>query len=96
MGMVLLDMTFRVERAFRVRVPKGWHEQLGISWQDGGSDATLGQYHEFVLRLCKEQGAVVPAESWPMLIRIVEDASGLDRAQITPETRIVHDIGPMG
>ncbi len=89
-------MTFRVERAFRIRVPKGWHEQLGISWQDGGSDATLSQYHEFVLRLCHEQGAAVPVDSWPMLIRIVEDASGLERDKITEETKIIRDIGPTG
>jgi len=63
MGFVLLDMTFRVERAFKVRIPKGWHELMGMSWQDGGSDATLDQYHEFVLGLCREQGVNPPSDS---------------------------------
>ena len=96
MGLVLLDMTFRVEKAFRIRVPKGWHQQLGISWKDGGSDATLDQYHQFIQRLCHEQGAAVPADSWPMLICVVEDASGLGRDKITKETKIIRDIGSTG
>jgi hypothetical protein len=49
-----------------------------------------------VLGLCREQGVEAPAESWPLLIRIVEGASGLDGDEITAETKIIRDIGPTG
>jgi hypothetical protein len=49
MGLALLDMTFRTEKAFKIRMPKDWPQQLGINWGDGGKDATLAQYHAFIL-----------------------------------------------
>jgi hypothetical protein len=96
MGMVLLDMTFRVERKFHIRIPKNWHEQLGLSWRDGNTDVTLRQYHEYILKLCDQQGALAPAESWSMIVKAVEDASGLDRSKITADTMLIRDIGPTG
>jgi hypothetical protein len=94
MGFVLLDITFRIERAFGIRLPKGWPDQLGIVWDEGGNDATLAQFHDFVLRLCREQDITTPVESWPMLVQIVEDATGMGTDEITSDTKIVRDIAP--
>ncbi|MDB5297068.1 MAG: hypothetical protein JWO31_3051 [Phycisphaerales bacterium] len=90
MGLVLLDVTFRAERAFGVRVPRDWHERLDI--RKDGDDATLAQYHAFLLDLCREQGVEPPRESWRVLLGLVEDASG--EANFGPETRLIQDIAP--
>jgi hypothetical protein len=94
MGFILLDLTFRAERAFNVRIPRRWVERLGI--RRDGDDATLEQYHEFLLELCREQNVVPPETSWRVLIRVIEDASGADQKDLTPSTRLIKDIAPYG
>ena len=93
MGFVLLDLTFRAERAFKVDVPAGWHERLGI--RTAGDDATLAQYHELLLALCREQGREPPPDSWGMLLGVVEDAVG-SRDDLTPASLLLKDIAPHG
>jgi hypothetical protein len=95
MGLVLLDITFRVEKAFNIQIPDGWHAQLGLDWKTN-NDATVGQYHEFLLRLCDEQHVLPPPDSWKILIGVIQDASGLRRDKITAETRLIADIAPSG
>jgi hypothetical protein len=52
MGLVLLDLTFRVERALGVRIPSHWHNDLGLKWKGEKSDATLDEYHQSILKIC--------------------------------------------
>ena len=96
MGMVTLDMTFRVEKTLRIRVPKDWLRQLGISWEEPQKDATLAEIHRFVLRLCDEQQVSPPADSWAMLVSIVEAVTGFGCDVITPDTKLIRDIAPHG
>ncbi len=96
MGFVLLDLTFRVERAFKIKMPKDWPLQLGLSSEEPKSDATLLQYHRFVLQLCGQQNVAPPADSWAVLTRIVGNASGLYAEEITTETKMIEHIGPCG
>ncbi len=96
MGLVLLDVTFRVERAFGIRIPRDWHNDLGLSWKGDKADATLSQYYHYILRLCREQNSPLPPDSWSLLVDAVQDASSLEREKVTGETRLIRDIAPGG
>lgn len=94
MGLVLLDLTFRVEEAFKIRIPKTWFEDLGL--RNAGEDVTLGRYQLFIEQLCREQGVEVPADSWGKLHKCVVDANGMDEDEVTPETWLIKEVGPYG
>jgi hypothetical protein len=94
MGFVLLDVEFRAERAFNIRIPRRWPEQLGI--RQAGDDATLKDMHEYLLRLCREQNVVAPADSWSRLLDVIVDASGAKMADLGPDTQLIRDIAPFG
>ena len=94
MGFVLLDIECRAERTFGIRIPRRWLEQLGI--REAGDDATLTDVHEYLLRLCQEQNVVAPEDSWSRLLDVIVDASGLDIADLRPDTLLIRDIAPFG
>jgi hypothetical protein len=94
MGMILLDVEFRAEWAFRIRIPRGWPEQLGI--REAGDDATLKDMHEYLLRLCREQDVAAPEDSWSRLLDVICDASGANVADLGPETQLIRDVAPFG
>ena len=94
MGMILLDVELRAERAFKIRIPRRWPEQLGI--REGGDDATLKEMHEYLLRLCQEQNVAAPEDSWSRLLNVIVDASGADIADLGPDTQLIRDIAPFG
>src|SRR5271169_5822360 len=43
MGLVLLDVTFQTEKAFKIRMRNDWVQRLGIVTRE--DDATLEQFH---------------------------------------------------
>jgi hypothetical protein len=94
MGLVLLDVEFRAERAFKIRVPRRWPDQLGI--RDAGEDATLKDLHAYLLRLCQEQNVVPPEDSWSRLLDVIVDASGANMADLGPDIQLIRDIAPFG
>jgi hypothetical protein len=91
MGHDLLDLTFRAERAFAIRMPRDWMTRHGVG--KNGHDATLGQFHELLLELCREQNVTPPAESWREVTRIVADATGAEG--VTPDTTL-KEVAPYG
>jgi hypothetical protein len=94
MGMILLDVEFRAERAFKIQIPRQWPQELGI--RQAGDDATLADMLAFLLRLCREQNVAPPEDAWSVLIKVVCAASGAEIADLTPETYLVRDIAPFG
>jgi hypothetical protein len=97
MGLVLLDLFLRIERAFQLRLPRDlWLEKLIPFESNGRKDATLLQVHEFLLQQCAEQNVSAPKNSWSLLVQLVEEASGLKRSEITPNRWLVRDIAPNG
>jgi hypothetical protein len=91
MGLDLLDLTFRAERSFAIRMPRDWMTRLGV--KKDGDDATLAQFHGLLLELCREQNVAPPAESWQVVTRIVGDATSAD--DVTPDTRL-KEVAPYG
>ena len=89
MGLNLLDLTFRTERAFKIRMPKDWGERLGHV----EDDRTLEQFHRLVLELCSEQQVQAPQNSWDLIVKVVGDATGFEDPKPTTTLR---EIAPGG
>src|SRR5262249_796160 len=93
MGMILLDVEFRAERAFKIRIPRNWPAEVV---REGETDATLDQFHEYLLRLCREQSVIAPKDSWERVLKIIVDASCADESQLGRDTQLIRDIAPYG
>lgn len=98
MGLVLLDLTFRIEKGFGIQLGKGWWvDHLGLTLVPGEfRDISLEDLHAEILDECVRQGATPPADSWPLLVSFVVDASGLNASEVSPETMLLRDVTPHG
>jgi hypothetical protein len=94
MGMIVLDLQFRFEKVFKIRIPRGWLAEIGI--REAGDDATLAEIEQYLLRLCRDQNVVPPQDSWKILVGVVVEATGIKLKDLTPETQLVRDIAPFG
>jgi hypothetical protein len=94
MGMILLDLSFRIEKAFKIEVPRQWLADMGLS--KAGDDISLSGLHDYVLRLCDQQHVTAPADSWSKLVTVISDACGADESNLGPETMLVRDVAPFG
>ena len=89
MGLDLLDFQFRIERSFGIKVKRADLDHLPRRdpW-----DATAGELHDWVLRLCAERGAKVPSSSWHRVQKVLCDVTGKSPKLIRPETFVVRDL----
>jgi hypothetical protein len=96
MGLVLLDYTFRIEKAFKIRLHRDWwFGTAKLDWQLG-SDITLGELDQLLLRECRNQRVEPPSDSLSLLCRLACEARGLDPSEVTADTKVVADIAPDG
>jgi hypothetical protein len=97
MGLILLDLSFRIEKGFKIQLGKGWWlDHLGLSWESDGHDITLADLHAEILLECSRQGVEPPADSWTLLVSYVMGAAGFDRSEVLPETMVLRDVAPDG
>ena len=96
MGLKLLDLMLRIEEAFNLRLPKGWwFNTAKLDW-NLGSDITIGELHELILRECRDRNVEPPPDSLPLLCRLASEASGLAPSEVTADTRVVAEVAPDG
>jgi hypothetical protein len=97
LGLKLLDLQFRIERAFNLgALPEGWwFNTAKLDW-DLGSDLTIGELHQLVLRECRDRNVEPPPDSLSLLCRLASEASLLDPWEVTADTKVVADIAPGG
>jgi hypothetical protein len=98
MGLVLLDLLFRIEKGFKIQLAKGWWvDRLGLAWGPGEfRDISLQDLHAEILEECVRQGVKPPANSWPLLVSFVGDAAGFKPPEVLPETMLLRDVTPNG
>ncbi len=94
MGMLLLDLEFRLERTFKIAIPKTWLSELGL--REKGDDVSLLYVHKYILTLCEQQGSLPFPDSWERLLDAVVDATGADKRGLTPDTLLIRDLAPFG
>lgn len=90
MGMDLLDFTFRVEKAFKIKVPREAYDRLP---RRVPFDATAGELHDWVAELCAAQGVPRPFSSWSRVKKVLVDVTGKSPKLIRRETLVVRELG---
>jgi hypothetical protein len=87
--MDLLDLTFRIERSFGVKIAPGDYDRLPGRVP---FEATAGEIHELVVRICIERGVEVPWSSWNKVRKALAEVTGKSPKLIHRDTWIVRDL----
>ncbi len=91
MGLELLDMTFRAEKRFRVKLEL--RDFVRIAELRKNQDLTAGDFHDWVCHACGVQSAPVPSDSWEIVQAIITEATGVDPDEIRKESLLRSDLG---
>ena len=90
MGLDFLDVCFRLERRFNVRLERADFEHL---WNRKPFDLTAGELHEILCKQLHDAGRPVPISSWNAVRLELGDTLGMSPLQIRRETWMGHDLG---
>jgi hypothetical protein len=94
MGVDWLDMAFRIEKSFGIKVRKGDPERLIPTPRlFGKQGARCRDLHEMVVRLCIEQQVPVPHSSWTRVKLCIMRACRARAKKVRPEAWLVDDVG---
>jgi hypothetical protein len=97
MGVDLLDFAFRVEKRFGIKIKRQDYRTLEPSWMSRRpSDLTVGEMHDWVVKLCQVQGAKVPCSSWNRVRLVLAQVVGKSPRIIRRETLVKRDLGFSG
>jgi len=97
MGLVILDLNFRLERAFKLQLGKDlWVEWLEMKPDGSRQEKTLEETYHWLLQECAKQGVTPPPDSWVLFATQLADASGLKPAEISRDMLLIRDIAPYG
>ncbi|MBC7783255.1 MAG: hypothetical protein H7144_05395 [Burkholderiales bacterium] len=91
MGLALLDFTFRIEKAFHIRIERrdAWDRlprRKPIDW-------TAGELHDWVVQLCVDRDVPVLYSSWHRVQLVLVDVTGKSPMLIHPGTFVVRELG---
>ena len=92
MGLELLDLTFRLENVFGIKLKNGSLESF-FTRQGIKYDLTVGDLHEWVCEELRSQGRPVPYSSWRRLKRCISEALGVHMKEFRPQSRWRQDLG---
>jgi hypothetical protein len=83
-GLDTVELVLEIETAFGIAIPDDEASQL----------RTVGDLQRFVVAARAAAGRPLPAEEvWTQLCEILERRYAIPRSRITPEARIVADLG---
>ena len=95
MGLDLLDLVFRLERTFGLKIRRQDLEKLAR--QNDPPDLLVGQLFDLVRGQTPRGGVLdheVDAEAfWPLFQQQVVDALGIDPDEVTKDKRLFRDLG---
>ena len=96
MGIDFLDIVFRLERSFAVKIPRGrlyWTREQVNRGDFPNTDPTAGEIHARMCELLREQNRPVPSESWQRVCRCIGDCLGIGPDTIRPEHHLIGELG---
>jgi hypothetical protein len=95
MGIDLLDLAFRLERQFGVRVSS--HQLSKLAMRNDPPDIRVGDLFDLLCSDVPRFGVLdlaLDAETlWPTYQRAISDALGVDLAEVTKDKALDHDLG---
>ena len=97
MGIDGLDIMFRIEKAFGIRIPRGriyWsEEQRQLKRLPMATGLTIGDIHRRTCELLAEMNVPVPDDSWERVTQCVGGALSISPTTIRPQDRLMEDLG---
>lgn len=105
MGLEFVDITLRLQREFEVCFsPLELQGEILKCLEASGSDVsvcgdslfqqiTVQHYFDAVCQLVHRHRGRIPADSWPRFVRIIEEVTGLEGAEIVPTAFLIGDLG---
>jgi hypothetical protein len=95
MGIDLLDLAFRLERQFGVKVSRD--QFLTLAMRNDPPDIKVGDLFDFLRDEVPRFGVLdlqLDADIlWPVYQRAISDALGVDLEEVTKDKGFVHDLG---
>lgn len=95
MGIDALDIVFRLERTFEIKIPRGelFYRDGEISDRHKWFDITIGEIHVRLCELLRNRALPIPSDSWELVTRCIGEALHVPPTVIRPEHRLVEDLG---
>lgn len=98
MGVDWLDLTFRLEKRFDIKITRADFEVLDqeISAKRGHlklPDVTAGEIHDWIVALCQSKGVKKPHSSWTRVRIAFGQTTATVPQRIHRETFIVMELG---
>jgi hypothetical protein len=95
MGIDLLDLAFRLERRFGVKVTR--EQMTKLAMQNEPPDITVGDLFELIRDQIPQSGVLdleIDAELlWPLFQQQICDALGVNLEDVTKDKGLIHDLG---
>jgi hypothetical protein len=95
MGLDLLDVAFRLERQFGVKVSPDQYSKMAM--RNDPPDIRVGDLFDFIRGEVPCVGVLdleLNADAlWPMFQREISDALGVDLEEVTKDKGLIHDLG---
>jgi hypothetical protein len=83
MGIDFLDLEFRLERAFEVKLARTWIESAG---DPARRDVQVGRIHAHVCTVLRNAGRSIPHSSWHRVQLCVAQVVKVPPATVRPES----------
>jgi hypothetical protein len=91
MGIDTLDIIFRLEKAFGIKIPR--NVLFEESWDWRRRDVRVGELHEQLCRRLREAGRPVPHSSWHRVKVCVAESLGVELRKINRESWLFRELG---
>jgi hypothetical protein len=96
MGIDALDIVFRLEKAFDVRIPAEtlyWSDTQRLKrFANRMSSVTVADVHQRVCDLLVEMKLPVPDDSWERVTRCIGGALSIPPSTLRPGDRLIEDL----
>lgn len=89
MGVDALDLVFRLEKSFEIKLPHTDKNELF----DVPVGVCAGHVHDFICKRLSEVGRPIPYSSWHRVQLCISRAVGVPPQRVKRDSRLVKDLG---
>ncbi|MEX0717933.1 MAG: hypothetical protein WD066_15165 [Planctomycetaceae bacterium] len=96
MGIDFLDIRFRLEKRFEVRLDRHSETALLATFEAASPeerDFTAGALHDWICEECRRAGRPVPTSSWTRVKLTLAEVLLIAPHEIRRDSRLVRDLG---